>query len=101
MADTPTAAASPQLTDETRRALEALASGQPPEVTAAIEEREKEWGTWVAVQSIYFGGALAANVGDALPNANVEQYKYDQLGWVAKRTSKAGKDALATRGIEV
>ncbi|MGH3659604.1 MAG: hypothetical protein ACRDUA_23390 [Micromonosporaceae bacterium] len=82
-----------QLTDEVRAALEAQASGLPPGVAEAKAEQAEEWGQWVATQQIFYGGALAANVGDSVPAANVKQYRYDQLGWVAKRGTKAAGEA--------
>lgn len=82
------------LTDETRKALELAASGLPPELQEAEQAQIDEWGEWVATQDIYFGGVRALNKGDAVPKSNVELYKYDQLGWVARRTTKAAAQAL-------
>jgi hypothetical protein len=107
MADaaTPTATPPPDtrnLTDEVRRALEADASGLPPELLAEQQARHDEYKDYVAVQPIDFGGARAYNEGDAVPNSNVEKYRYHDLGWVAKRTTKEGKKARAEAlGIDV
>lgn len=84
------------LTDEVRRALELQASGKPADVVAAEQAQIDEWSEWVAVQPIDYGGVRALNIGDAVPKANVEKYKYDELGWVAKRSTKAGKAAVAS-----
>jgi hypothetical protein len=105
MADaaTPTATPSPDtrnLTDEVRRALENQASGLSEDVLADRDARYDEYKDYVATQPIDFGGARAYNVGDAVPKSNVEQYRYDDLGWVAKRSTKAGKEALKSIGIE-
>lgn len=103
-ATTPTATPPPDsrnLTDEVRRALENQASGLSEETLAERDARFAEYKDYVAIQPIDFGGVRAYNVGDAVPNANVEQYRYHDLGWVAKRTSKDGKAALKSVGIEV
>lgn len=83
-----------KLTDEVRAALELQAQGLPPVVLERAKEREEEWGTWVATQDIHYGGVLAVREGMAVPKANVELYHYDQLGWVAKRSTKAGQAAV-------
>lgn len=88
-------------TDEVLRALAQKASGLPPEMFEAEQARIDEYAVWVAVQDIDYGGVRAYNLGDAVPNANVDELKYDELGWVAKRTTKAGKAAIAAAtGIE-
>lgn len=86
------------LTDEVRAALEAQAAGTPPAVLEQQKAQAEEWGTWVATQDIYFGGALAVKEGDSVPKANVEVYQYDKLGWVAKRETKAAPVEGATTG---
>jgi len=84
------------LTDEVRAALEAQAQGIPPAVLEQQKAVAEEWGTWVATQDIFFNGALAVPKGDSVPKANVEAYRYDELGWVEKR--KAAESAEATTG---
>lgn len=82
-----------RLTDEVRAALEAEAQGIPPEVLEQHAERREEWTTWVATQDINFGGVLAYRTGDSVPAANVEKYRYDDLGWAARRDTKAAEEA--------
>lgn len=107
MADaaTPTATPPPDtrnLTDEVRRSLELQASGLSEDVIAEREARFAEYADFVAVQPIDFGGVRAYNEGDAVPNSNVERYRYHDLDWVAKRNTKAGKQAVANQlGIDV
>ena len=84
------------LTDEVRAALEAQAQGIPPAVLEQQKAVAEEWGTWVATQDIFFNGALAVPKGDSVPKANVEAYRYDELGWVEKR--KPAEPAEATTG---
>lgn len=85
-----------KLTDEVRAALEAKAQGIPPDIAEQQKALAQEWGTWVATQDIQMAnGALAYRKGDAVPKANVDAYSYDQLGWVAKRDTKAGEAAIA------
>lgn len=83
------------LTDEARAALEAKAQGIPPEVAEQQKAIADEYGYWVATQDIYAGSALAYLKGDAVPKSNVTQHGYDQLGWVAKRDTKAAEAAIA------
>jgi hypothetical protein len=87
-----------KLTDEVRAALEAQAAGTPPEVVEQQRAAREEWGTWVATQDIYFGGRLAVPKGEAVPAANVKLHRYDELGWVAKRDTKAAKAAATGEG---
>ena len=63
----------------------------------ALERRaavEAEYGVYVATQPIDVGGARAFNTGDAVPVSHVKDYKYDELGFVAKRSTKAGQAAV-------
>lgn len=63
----------------------------------ALERRaavEQEYGVYVATQPIDVGAARAFNVGDAVPVSHVKAYKYDELGVVAKRSTKAGQGAV-------
>lgn len=85
-----------KLTDEVRAALEAQASGVPPELAQEHQAHVKEWNTFVATQDIQFGGALAYRSGDPVPVANVETYHYDELGWVARVGTKAAESATPT-----
>ena len=71
----------------------------PEEVAAFAEIQEKEYGTFFAVAPISFNGSPAYNVGDPVPVSNVNKYKYDEQGLVAKVGSAAGQKvigALAT-----
>jgi hypothetical protein len=63
----------------------------------AEEQRQainKEYGEFVALAAITHDGALAYNVGDAVPAANVEAWGYLELGLVARRTTKAAAEAI-------
>lgn len=82
---------SEKLTDEAQAGLEAIAHGVPPELAERHAAHLKEWGTWVATQDIPYGGVMAYRAGDAVPAANVEKHHYDQLGWVARRDTKAAQ----------
>lgn len=53
---------------------------------------ETEYGQYVATQAITHDGALAYNVGDAVPAANVEQWGYLDLGLVAQREGASPQD---------
>ncbi|MEU2699583.1 hypothetical protein [Micromonospora aurantiaca (nom. illeg.)] len=68
----------------------------------AVEElrkaREAEYSVWVAVQNIPWGTVLAATPGMAVPASTVERLKWDQSGYVVKRTSKAGREVLERTG---
>ncbi|MEV7264709.1 hypothetical protein AB0N38_14265 [Micromonospora aurantiaca] len=68
----------------------------------AVEElrkaREAEYSVWVAVQNIPWGTVLAATPGMAVPVSTVERLKWDQLGYVVKRTSTAGREVLERTG---
>ena len=68
----------------------------------AVEElrkaREAEYGVWVAIQDIPWGTVLAATPGMKVPASTVERLKWDELGLVAKRDSKAGREVLERTG---
>jgi hypothetical protein len=68
--------------------------------TQSVEEFRKalqdEYGTFVAISPIDHDGARAYNPGDPVPVSNVTEYKYDEQGLVAKRTTKAAKQATGT-----
>lgn len=53
---------------------------------------ESEYGTYVAVETIFIGGARAFNVGDPVPVSHVSENKVPE-GSVAKITTKAGREA--------
>lgn len=62
----------------------------------ALEQRkaiENEYGQYVAVQGITHDGALAYNVGDAVPASNVERWDYLALGLVKRVGTKAAAAA--------
>ena len=67
-------------------------------VAPILDEIAKEYGEYVATQPIYVGAALAYNVGDPVPAANVEAFGYAQNGLVARATTKAATEAVATAG---
>lgn len=53
-----------------------------------------EYGTWVAVEDITVGNAVAYLAGHPVPVSNVERHGYDQLGVVRLvNPPPAGKDA--------
>lgn len=67
---------------------------QPETAEDRRAAQEKEYGTYVAVEPIFIGGARAFNVGDPVPVSHVERENppvhKDQ---VAKVTTKAGREA--------
>lgn len=67
-------------------------------VEARRAEREKEYGQYVAVGPIPWGTVLAFNPGDPVPVSTVERLKWDELGLVAKRSSKEGRKVLEDSG---
>lgn len=73
-----------------------IAEQVTPGPRTAEEQRaaiEKEYG-FVATAAITHDGALAYNVGDLVPAANVKRWNYDGLGLVARRTTKAAAAVL-------
>ena len=56
--------------------------------------QEAEYGTYVANETIYFEGARAYNVGDAVPVSNVVRHDYLALG-VVRKTSDPAPDLTA------
>jgi hypothetical protein len=70
---------------------------------AAIEERRKlreaEYAEWVAVVDIPWGHVLAATPGMAIPTSTVERLHWDELGLVARRTTKEARAVLEPRGL--
>lgn len=61
----------------------------PSELDAQFEAQRKEYGTYVAVETIYYDGARAFNVGDPVPASSV-----DGDGWVDKaQVAKVGTKA--------
>ena len=61
---------------------------------ALREAQAVEYGSYVATEAIYYAGALAYNIGDAVPASNVKAHGYDSLGVVAKTTTKAAAAAI-------
>jgi hypothetical protein len=73
-----------------------LAATLSPEALAHRKEQLADWGEWVAVQDIVHPpNVLAYAAGSPVPASNVAKWKYDEMGLVAKRSSKDGKLALA------
>lgn len=65
--------------------------------TTAAEQQaaiESEYGTWVAVETIFIDGARAFNVGDAVPKSHVERGVVPQES-VEKSTTKTGQAKIA------
>jgi hypothetical protein len=62
------------------------------------KEREHEYGQWVATSDIEWGTVKAFTPGMAVPASTVERLKWDELGLVAKRASKAGREVLERTG---
>lgn len=72
--------------------MTAPAFADPAEAAAFAQYRqaqEEEYGTWVAVQNIYVGNALAYLAGHPVPKSNVEQHGYDQQGLVVRQGTVA------------
>ena len=67
-------------------------------IERARKEREAEYGEWVAITDIPWGTVKAAIPGMAIPKSTVERLKWDELGLVARRTSKAGREVLERTG---
>lgn len=65
-----------------------------PEARKAQEDLTKDWSEYVAITDIPHGGVLAYAVGAPVPASNVKRWQYDKLGFVAKRTSSEGKQAI-------
>ena len=65
----------------------------PQQVRAEAEAAE--YTTWVAVQPIAYGNAIAYQPGAPVPVSNVEQYKYDEQGLVERVRGEDKKQAAA------
>jgi hypothetical protein len=74
-----------------------LAAVLSPEALKVRQDLLDDWSQWVAVVDIPYGNVLAYAAGDAVPASNVKRWQYDQQGLVAKRTTKAGQEALDRR----
>lgn len=73
-----------------------LAATLSPEALAHRKASLADWSEYVAVQDIVHPpNVLAYAEGSPVPATNVARWKYDELGYVARRTSAAGKEALA------
>jgi hypothetical protein len=62
------------------------------------KEREDEYGEYVAVQDIPWGTVKAFTPGMRVPTSTVQRLKWDDLGLVAKRSTKAGREVLERTG---
>lgn len=72
--------------------MSAPAFSDPAEAAAFAAYRQaqdEEYGTWVAVQDIYEGQALAYRTGHPVPKSNVEAHGYDRLGQVVRQGTVA------------
>lgn len=72
-----------------------------PDWAAAMERMEAtraEYSVWVATQPIPWGHVLLAVPGDEIPIDHVTRYKWDDIGLVAKRSSKQGREVLQRIG---
>ncbi len=68
--------------------MTAPAFADPAEAAGFAQYRQaqqEEYGTWVAVESIYEGNALAYLPGHPVPKSNVERHGYDQRGLVVRQ----------------
>jgi hypothetical protein len=72
----------------------AVVLATPEETAQRVEEQQAEWGTYVALDSIFAGSALAYNPGSIVPVSNVERHGYDKQGLVAKIDSKEGQELI-------
>lgn len=71
-----------------------LAAILSPEELKARQALLDDWSQYVALADIPYGNVFAYRAGDAVPASNVRRWKYDEQGFVAKRTSREGKAAL-------
>ncbi|MBM0275095.1 hypothetical protein [Micromonospora tarensis] len=62
------------------------------------KEREAEYGVWVASQTIPWGTVNAFTAGMKVPASTVQRLKWDELGLVVKRDTKAGREVLERTG---
>lgn len=72
-----------------------------PDLAAGIQHLKDvaaEYSVWVAVRRIEAGAALVAVPGDEIPASTVDRLKWDEMGLVDKRTSKAGREVLERTG---
>lgn len=72
-----------------------------PDFRAALERMEatrREYSEYVAIANIPWDNVLAAVPGDEIPTGTVQRLKWDELGLVAKRSSKAGREVLERTG---
>lgn len=67
-------------------------------VEARRKEREQEFADWVAVQDIPWGAVNANFAGEEVAKSTVEEYHWDELGYVAKRNSAEGRAVLERTG---
>lgn len=62
------------------------------------KEREAEYDQFVAAQDIDWGTVRAFTAGARVPASTVERLKWDELGLVVKRGTKAGREVLERTG---
>lgn len=62
------------------------------------KEREAEYGDYVATQVIPWGTVNAFTPGMRVPTSTVQRLHWDELGLVAKRSTKAGREVLERTG---
>jgi hypothetical protein len=77
-----------------------LAAVLSPEALNHRKALAADWSEYVAVTDIPYGNVLAYRAGVPVPARNVKRWQFDQLGLVAKRSTKAGEAALAARAAE-
>ncbi|MGW3608941.1 hypothetical protein ACWD6N_03480 [Micromonospora sp. NPDC005163] len=58
------------------------------------KEREAEYGEYVASQVIPWGTVNAFTPGMRVPTSTVQRLHWDELGLVARRSTKAGREVL-------
>jgi len=72
-----------------------------PELDAYNAAQFAEWGRYVALGDITWKGGLAATLGHAVPVSVAEARGWVDLGLVADRNTKEGRDALRAAGHEL
>src|SRR3954471_14662571 len=67
----------------------------PEEVASFRDAQAKEWGTYVALDTITYNGAVQFNAGNPVPVDIAERLGYVESHQVAKVGSKAANDLVA------
>lgn len=72
----------------------ATPSASAEEVQELRKAQDTEYGTYVAVATITYNGAIAYQPGSPVPVSNVQHYGYDKQGLVARIDSAEGKRTI-------